>query len=306
MLPEWIVWILIAFVGSWVASLLARFFFSPVDDPEPRSDVAGRVDEKYWERMGERLPDDDVAWSDSMEPTGYRVVVGGIHFRVSARMYDSVNVGDDVTLTAEGGRWGEIARASKVAHGKSPVAMTAAEFRVRRPEAQLQASPSRPETGVLAIVDTLRWYGVEARLIGRDRSPASNDYGVPPDRIEIPEGPIRWIHGSFLWVPDPRIGPGYPHVFVVPGRDGQWEPEEADYEGMWFEDGLDVPLDTAFSLEVADYLNEMAPGTYSTVQSHLTDGCWVIEPVVDLVYAVWNKQLVIANALLEMPPRVEQ
>jgi len=75
---------------------------------------------------------------------------------------------------------------------------------------------------------------------------------------------------------------------------------------MWFEDGLDVPLDTAFSLEVADYLNEMAPGTYSTVQSHLTDGCWVIEPVVDLVYAVWNKQLVIANALLEMPPRVEQ
>lgn len=242
-----------------------------------------------------------------MEPTGYRVVVGGIHYVVSARMFDSVDVGDDVTLTAEGGRWGEIARVSNVAQGKSSVAMTAAEFQTRPPEAQLQRSASGPDPGVLAIVDTLRWHGVDARLMGRDGSPAPDDYGISPDRIEIHEGPICWIQaGSLLWVPDTRIGPGYPHVFVIPGRDGRWESEEADYAGLMFEDGLDVALDRAFSPEVANYLNQTIPGTYSAVQSHLIDGCWVIECPVGLVYVVWNQQLAIANALLEMPLRVHQ
>jgi hypothetical protein len=281
--------------------------FVATPDREPSSDVAGRADDKYGERMGERLPDDHVVWTDSMEPTGYRVVVGGIHFVVSARMFDSVNVGDDVTLTAEGGRWGEIARASNVAQGKSSVAMTTAEFRTRPPETQLKGSASGPDPGALAIVDTLRWHGVDARLMGRDGSSAPNDYGIPPDRIEILEGPIRWIQaGPLLWVPDTRIGPGYPHVFVIPGRDGRWESEEADYEGLMFEDGLDVPLDRAFSSEVANYLNETIPGIYSAVQSHLTDGCWVIDCPVSLVYAAWNQQLAIANALLEMPRRVQQ
>ena len=129
---EWLVWVLLAVFGTAILIPLVRFLFVSTPDREPSSDVAGRVDDKYEERMGERLPDDHVAWTDSMEPTGYRVVVGGIHFVVSARMFDSVDVGDDVTLTAEGGRWGEIARVSNVAQGKSSVAMTAAEFQTDR------------------------------------------------------------------------------------------------------------------------------------------------------------------------------
>ncbi len=96
-------------------------------------ELTGVVRDKYLYRFGGRLPPAYIPYADSMEPTGSWVVVSHTHFRVSLRLYQSVDVGDEVVLTVrEVG--GERPRAIELMRGTSSTALQVADF-----EAQLAA-----------------------------------------------------------------------------------------------------------------------------------------------------------------------
>ncbi len=122
------------------------------------------------------------------------------------------------------------------------------------------------------------------------------------------------------WIPDPRIGLGWPHVSVyeslvtsaIPfrrARSVRWEVDDAeDLDYMGFQDELDIPLDIEFSSLIADSLQGsravaeeiLSSGSGYSVQSHLSQGCWLVLSH-ELNPATWNCCRVIAEALLTMP-----
>lgn len=169
----------------------------------------------------------------------------------------------------------------------------------------------------------LRILGIDARVLEGVPVPEEGD----EERIgwiEVAEGPIRWVQvrpGQLcsFWIPDSRIGLGYPHVSVsgfpvtpaVPFRrpkSVRWETDDLFYFQGEFQDALGIPINMMFSSYIADRLRDNADvtgGILSSrirydVETHLTQACWVITHYRKLNSHIWDCCQAVAKALLDV------
>ncbi len=94
-------------------------------------ELTGVVTDKFLDRFGKRLVSWEIDNPDFSEPSGWWVVVDIAEFRVSRRLFLSVDVGDKVLLTVRV-VGGSRPRVINLMRGTSPIALRAADFAVRR------------------------------------------------------------------------------------------------------------------------------------------------------------------------------
>lgn len=299
-------------------------------------ELTGVVTDKFLDRFGKRLVSWEIDNPDFSEPSGWWVVVDIAEFRVSRRLFLSVDVGDKVLLTVRV-VGGIRPRVKNLIRGTSPIALRAADFAVRRDASRQRqqdlekASRQRQRDlkrcqRIRRLVDdncdVLRNLGIHASVL--ERAPIS---GLEDEEqlgwIEIDGGPIKWVQITMdqrfcFWIPDSHLTIHYPHVSVegfpissaVPFRHPKsvrWTYEISCYQDE-FEDELDPPTDMTFSSQIADLLKENLAVTDEilssrigfNVQTHLPQGCWVIAVSRKLDRHIWNCCKAIAVALLEL------
>lgn len=308
--------------------LLLKFVVGLSDVDVERTRFTGKISDKYREHIGERLPPDHVAWTDSMEPTDSWVVVSDTRFRVSPRQFHSVNVGDDVTLIVRGDGRGERPRvieltlvnssARPVSDPEAPEEISGLNSELihkdvesisRRPHPPPVSDREKSELEEYAhdLRTILAKLGIGARQL--ELTPFSGFGGDSFSWIELAEGPIRWALlewdddfeevGPNRWcVPDSRIGNSFAHIRIH-SESYRWT----------LCDELNVQPQE-LSQSVADNLTEeLRSRTFGRmglldVETDPGRGCWLIHQINDddeWTRPLWDRYQVLAETLLAMP-----
>ena len=155
----------------------------------------------------------------------------------------------------------------------------------------------RHESLVQQVIAELSEIGVSAHAVGK--SPFYDEFAdLPRALVEIKDGRVRFVRFHsvapiiYFWIPDPQINSNFPHVAVHTSRETpRWKASDPDdpmeEPEEYFYDGLDKELDGEFSVEIANKLNlapdlqRLALSDHIKVQSDLTDGCWVVDILVE-------------------------